>query len=114
MFHESSTRVSEVLTCWPPGPDERENRQPSSDAGIVSAGETSRSMEPALHDLGAIEDPMPWSEWVQPQWAQPSRNVKPEPAELRETGDPVACGGSIEESDAIQGNSAFRVLMLGL
>lgn len=53
-FHESSTRLSEVLTCWPPGPEDRENRQPSSDAGIVSAGDTSRSMHLALHDLGVI------------------------------------------------------------
>ena len=58
-FHESSTRLSEVLTCWPPGPDERENRQPSSDDGIVSAGNTSRSMQPALHNVGPIEDPNP-------------------------------------------------------
>lgn len=48
-FQKSSTRLSEVLTCCPPGPDERENRQPSSEAGIVSAGDTSRSMPPALH-----------------------------------------------------------------
>jgi hypothetical protein len=43
-----------VLTCWPPGPDERQNRQPSSDEGIVSAGDTSRSIQPALHNMGAI------------------------------------------------------------
>ena len=50
MFQVSSTRLSEVLTCWPPGPDERENRQPSSAAGIVRAGDTSRSMHQASHD----------------------------------------------------------------
>ncbi len=51
MFQESSTRLSEVFTCCPPGPDERENRQRSSDAGIVSAGDTSRSMQQALRDV---------------------------------------------------------------
>lgn len=40
MFQESWTRLSEVFTCWPPGPEERENRQPSSAAGIVSWGDT--------------------------------------------------------------------------
>ena len=48
-FQRSSTRLSEVLTCCPPGPDDRENRQPSSAAGIVSAGDTSKSMQQALH-----------------------------------------------------------------
>lgn len=51
IFQESSTRLSEVFTCCPPGPDERENRHRSSDAGIVSAGETSRSMQQASHSL---------------------------------------------------------------
>lgn len=51
-FQESSTRLSEVLTCCPPGPDERENRQTSSDEGIVSAGETSRSMHTSLAQFG--------------------------------------------------------------
>ena len=58
-FHESSTRLSEVLTCWPPGPDERENRQPSSDEGIVSAGDTSRSIQPALHNMGVNKATIP-------------------------------------------------------
>ena len=49
MLHDSSTRLSEVLTCCPPGPDERENRQPSSEAGIVNAVDTSRSIREALH-----------------------------------------------------------------
>ena len=51
-FQSSSTRLSDVFTCWPPGPEERENRQPSSEAGIVSAGDTSRSMHQALHTVG--------------------------------------------------------------
>lgn len=50
MFHESSARLSEVFTCCPPGPDDRENRQASSEAGIVSVGDTSRSMPPASHE----------------------------------------------------------------
>jgi hypothetical protein len=54
-FQKSSTRLSEVLTCCPPGPDDLENRQPSSDAGIVSAGDTSRSIHQALHSMGAYE-----------------------------------------------------------
>ncbi len=59
MFQESSTRVSVVLTCWPPGPDERENLQWSSEAGIVSVGDTSRSIKQVLHGwsdgfLGAV------------------------------------------------------------
>ena len=29
----TSTRVSVVLTCWPPGPEERLNRQLNSDSG---------------------------------------------------------------------------------
>jgi len=45
----SSTRLSDVFTCWPPGPDDREKRHPSSDAGMVSAGETWRSMHLAWH-----------------------------------------------------------------
>lgn len=48
-FHVNSARLSVVLTCWPPGPDERENRQLSSAAGIVSDGGISRSMDQALH-----------------------------------------------------------------
>jgi hypothetical protein len=56
IFHESSARLSEVLTCWPPGPDDRENRQRSSDAGIVSSGNTSRSMQPASHGSGGIHE----------------------------------------------------------
>ena len=55
-FQKSSTRLSEVLTCCPPGPDDLENRQPSSEAGIVSAGDTSRSMHQALHNMCAGED----------------------------------------------------------
>lgn len=53
MFQESSTRLSEVLTCCPPGPDEREKRQLSSEAGIVSAPDTSRSMQQVLHGVVA-------------------------------------------------------------
>ena len=49
MFQESSTRLSVVLTCCPPGPEDRENRQPSSAAGIVSERDTSKSMCQALH-----------------------------------------------------------------
>ena len=48
-FQDSSALLSVVLTCCPPGPDERENRQPSSEAGIVRVGEISRSMGQALH-----------------------------------------------------------------
>ena len=48
-FQESSALLSVVLTCCPPGPDERENRQPSSEAGIVREGEISRSIEQGLH-----------------------------------------------------------------
>ncbi len=53
-FHVSSTRLSEVLTCWPPGPDDRENRQLSSDAGIVSADDTFRSIHQALHNRNPV------------------------------------------------------------
>jgi len=48
-FHINSARLSVVFTCWPPGPEERENRQVNSAAGIVSEGEISRSMSQALH-----------------------------------------------------------------
>jgi hypothetical protein len=50
----------------------------------VSTGETSRSMESALHDLGAIEDPMPSSE----RFSLSGLNLSEcgtEPPELRET-----------------------------
>jgi len=57
MSQKSSTRLSDVLTCWPPGPEERENRQPSSEAGIVSTGDTSRSMHQALHTTAPGESP---------------------------------------------------------
>ena len=43
-LHVSCTRLSEVLTCCPPGPDERENFHTSSFAGMVRPGTTSRSM----------------------------------------------------------------------
>src|SRR5690625_1601012 len=43
MRHDSSTRVSVVLTCWPPGPDERENRQVNSFAGMTRRSSISRS-----------------------------------------------------------------------
>ena len=36
--HDSSTRESVVLTCWPPAPDDRENRHASSAAGDDDAG----------------------------------------------------------------------------
>ncbi|VXB70629.1 hypothetical protein PSCLAVI8L_180044 [Pseudoclavibacter sp. 8L] len=49
MFQESSTRLSVVLTCCPPGPEDREKRQPSSAAGIVSERDTSKSMRQASH-----------------------------------------------------------------
>lgn len=45
-FQLSSTLLSEVLTCCPPGPEDREKRQPSSAAGTVSAGVISRSIHP--------------------------------------------------------------------
>jgi len=54
MLHVSCTRLSEVLTCWPPGPDDRENRHCSSAAGIVSWGVTSRSMRQAWHGYGGV------------------------------------------------------------
>ena len=41
--NESSTRLSVVLTDWPPGPEERENRSRSSPAGITSQLFTRRS-----------------------------------------------------------------------
>lgn len=47
----SSTLLSEVLTCWPPGPEDRENRQLSSAAGITSEGETDTSMVPVWHSI---------------------------------------------------------------
>ena len=53
-FQESSALLSVVLTCCPPGPDERENRQPSSEAGIVREAEISRSMGQALHVGGGL------------------------------------------------------------
>ena len=49
-FQDSATRLSVVFTCCPPGPEEREKRQTSSEAGIVSAGDTDRSMAPASHE----------------------------------------------------------------
>jgi hypothetical protein len=39
----SSARESAVFTPCPPGPDDRENRQDSSDSGIVSPESTRRS-----------------------------------------------------------------------
>jgi len=41
--NDSSTRLSVVLTDWPPGPEERENRSCSSPAGITSQLFTRRS-----------------------------------------------------------------------
>lgn len=35
--HMSSTRESVLLTCWPPGPLEREKRQDSERCGILIA-----------------------------------------------------------------------------
>jgi hypothetical protein len=40
--HTSSARESAVFTPCPPGPDDRENRQDSSDSGIVSPESTRR------------------------------------------------------------------------
>jgi hypothetical protein len=40
---ESSTRLSAVLTDWPPGPDDREKRSCSSLPGITSQPFTRRS-----------------------------------------------------------------------
>jgi len=40
---ESSTRLSAVLTDWPPGPDDREKRSRSSLPGITSQPFTGRS-----------------------------------------------------------------------
>jgi hypothetical protein len=41
--NESSTRLSVVLTDWPPGPDEREKRSSSSPPGMTSQLFTRRS-----------------------------------------------------------------------
>ncbi len=54
-FHVSCTRLSDVLTCCPPGPDERENLHWSSEAGMVRAGDTSRSMQQGSHEFVVIE-----------------------------------------------------------
>jgi hypothetical protein len=43
---ESSTRLSLVLTDWPPGPEDLENRHDSSSAGIVLPLTTIGSVTP--------------------------------------------------------------------
>src|SRR6185437_4352937 len=57
-FHVISTRVDVLLTCWPPAPDARVARTPSSARGIASLSFTrsARSSSPsAAEDLVAIE-----------------------------------------------------------
>jgi hypothetical protein len=41
--NDNSTRLSVVLTPWPPGPLDLENRHRNSAAGIVKCGKTTRS-----------------------------------------------------------------------
>jgi len=62
--HTSSTRESAVFTPCPPGPDERENRQESSDSGIVSPASTRRpgrwaaGIPPSSSFASILSDPM--------------------------------------------------------
>jgi len=57
--HTSSARESAVFTPCPPGPEERENRQDSSDSGIVTPESTRRpgrweaGMDPSSPPAGA-------------------------------------------------------------
>src|SRR5699024_1289532 len=47
--HESSARVSEVFTCCPPGPEEREKRHWSSAAGMTNSADTCTSTPSPCH-----------------------------------------------------------------
>src|SRR5699024_6991157 len=47
MSKDSSTRVSVLLTRWPPGPDEREKRSDSSRPGMRSHSDTARASIPS-------------------------------------------------------------------
>ncbi len=54
----SCTRLSDVLTCCPPGPEDLENFHCNSDAGIIRSAATSRSTEQASHtSLGRHPSP---------------------------------------------------------
>lgn len=54
----SCTRLSDVLTCCPPGPEDLENFHCNSDAGIIRSAATSRSTEQAWHtSLGRHPSP---------------------------------------------------------
>ena len=57
MSKESSTRLSVVLTDWPPGPEDRENRSRSSPAGITSQLFTRRSSGMTSSMAGAATEP---------------------------------------------------------
>src|SRR5215475_11773229 len=56
--NESSARVSAVLTDWPPGPGDLENRQVSSSGGIVMPRTTTSRLIPAA---SAVRVPLPRS-----------------------------------------------------
>ena len=44
----TSTRVLDVLACWPPGPPEAEKRHSSSSSGIATGRESTRSTVPSF------------------------------------------------------------------